>query len=105
MASAAAGLSLATDVADYLVRRGVPFRRAHEIVGAIVRQLVRERREFESLTLDEWQGYDARFGEDIVDAITPRASVERRETPQSTNPAAVTSQLTAVRAWLSRQPA
>ena len=105
MASAAAGLSLATDVADYLVRRGVPFRRAHEIVGAIVRQLVRERREFESLTLDEWQGYDARFGEDIADAITPRASVERRETPQSTNPTAVTSQLAGVRAWLSRQSA
>ena len=45
-ASAASGLLLATDVADYLVGRGVPFRRAHEIVGALVRRLVAEGRDF-----------------------------------------------------------
>ena len=45
-AAAASGLLLATDVADYLVGRGVPFRRAHEIVGALVRKLVAEGREF-----------------------------------------------------------
>ena len=54
-AAAASGLLLATDVADYLVGRGVPFRRAHEIVGALVRKLVAERREFEPLSLDEWR--------------------------------------------------
>ena len=46
---------LATDVADYLVGRGVPFRRAHEIVGALVRKLIAESREFESLSLADWQ--------------------------------------------------
>ena len=43
----ATGMLLATDVADYLVRRGLPFRRAHEVTGALVRKLVSERREFE----------------------------------------------------------
>src|SRR5213079_3168453 len=59
--SAASGLLLATDVADYLVGRGVPFRRAHEIVGGLVRRLVAERRDFSSLTLNEWRAASDRF--------------------------------------------
>src|SRR5205085_1500048 len=62
--SAASGLLLATDVADYLVGRGVPFRTAHEIVGALVRKLVAERRDFESLTLGEWRATSDRFDAD-----------------------------------------
>src|SRR5206468_6561655 len=54
-ASAASGLLLATDVADYLVARGVPFRRAHEIVGALVRRLVAEGRDFSSLSMGVWR--------------------------------------------------
>src|SRR5256714_490060 len=52
--AAATGMLLATDVADYLVRRGLPFRRAHEVTGALVRKLVAESREFDSLSLEEW---------------------------------------------------
>jgi argininosuccinate lyase len=100
---AAAGLALATDAADYLVRRGVPFRRAHEVVGAIVRFLLKEKRDFSSLSLAEWRSFDERFGEDISGAITPEASVARRETPQSTRPDAVRQALAAVRAWLAGQ--
>jgi argininosuccinate lyase len=48
---------LATDVADYLVGRGMPFRRAHEVVGAMVRHLLAEGRHFESLSLDEWRAF------------------------------------------------
>ena len=44
------GLLLATDVADYLVSRGMPFRRAHEVVGAMVRRLLAEGRDFSALT-------------------------------------------------------
>ena len=47
---AASGLLLATDVADYLVGRGVPFRDAHEIVGAMVRKLLAEKRDFDALS-------------------------------------------------------
>ena len=98
-AAAAGGMLLATDVADYLVDRGVPFRRAHEIVGGIVRDLLTQGREFESLAPEEWRGYDSRFSADTGDRVTSRASVGRRRTPQSTGPEAVERALAAVRAW------
>jgi len=100
--AAASGLLLATDVADYLVGRGLPFRRAHEIVGTLVRKLVTEGREFESLRLDEWRDASDLFGADIVDRVTPRVSVAAKRTPQSTAPSAVRDALTEVQAWLRR---
>jgi len=99
-ASAASGLLLATDVADYLVGRGVPFRRAHEIVGALVRKLVAEGRGFDSLSLDEWRAASERFDADVVTRVTPRVSVAAKRTPQSTAPAAVDARLSEVRHWL-----
>jgi len=99
--AAASGLLLATDVADYLVGRGVPFRRAHEIVGRLVRQLVAENREFGSLSLDEWRSASDLFDHDIVSRVTPRVSVGAKRTPQSTAPAAVEARLAEVRQWLS----
>ena len=48
---------LATDVADYLVARGLPFRQAHEVVAGMVRLLLERGRTFESLTLDEWREF------------------------------------------------
>jgi argininosuccinate lyase len=99
-ASAASGLLLATDVADYLVGRGVPFRRAHEIVGALVRQLIAERRDFESLSVAEWRTASEHFGPDVVARVTPAVSVEAKRTPQSTAPAAVDARLREVRQWL-----
>ena len=97
---AAGGMLLATDVADYLVDRGVPFRRAHEIVGGMVRDLLAQGRDFGSLTAEEWPGYDARFGADIAARVTSRASVDARRTPQSTSPDAVANALAVVRAWV-----
>ncbi len=98
---AAAGLLLATDVADYLVGRGVPFRDAHEIVGALVRRLVRERRSFEDLTDDEWRQHSPLFGPDVREAVTPAASVARKRTPQSTHPDSVAAALTEVQKWIA----
>ncbi len=100
--AAASGLLLATDVADYLVGRGVPFRSAHEIVGAIVRKLVAEEREFGALSLQEWRAASDRFGDDIVGRVTPRMSVGAKRTPQSTAPAAVEAQLAELEGWLER---
>ena len=99
---AASGLLLATDVADYLVGRGVPFRRAHEIVGALVRKLVAERREFGSLSLDEWRLASEHFDPDIVGRVTPRVSVASKRTPQSTEPAAVGARLADVQTLAER---
>src|SRR5262245_10892942 len=99
-AAAASGLLLATDVADYLVGRGVPFRRAHEIVGALVRKLVAEGRDFEQLSLDEWRAASDLFGPDVVSRVTPAVSVAAKRTPQSTAPGAVIAKLKEVRNWL-----
>ena len=99
---AASGLLLATDVADYLVDKGMPFRDAHETVGALVRRLVRERRSFASLSLDEWRQYSPLFEADIRSALSPAASVARKRTPQSTHPDAVAAALAELRGWLDR---
>jgi argininosuccinate lyase len=98
--AAASGLLLATDVADYLVGRGVSFRQAHEIVGGMVRQLLADGRDFDTLSLDEWRRFSAHFGDDVRQAITPEASVRARKTPQSTAPSAVHEALAQTRAWL-----
>jgi argininosuccinate lyase len=97
---AASGLLLATDVADYLVARGMPFRRAHEVVGAMVRRLIAEGRDFGSLTLAEWRDASEMFGEDAPRAATALASVQARRTPQSTNPEAVQAALGECRDWI-----
>jgi argininosuccinate lyase len=98
---AASGLLLATDVADYLAAKGVPFRDAHEIVGRMVRDLLNEGRTFESLTPADWNRFSSAFGDDIRDAIRPEMSVSVRRTPQSTAPAAVAAALAETRAWLA----
>jgi argininosuccinate lyase len=100
MRMAASGMLLATEVADFLVARGVPFRTAHEVTGRIVRDLVEAGAEFDSLSLDDWRRYDERFDEGVFDAITPDAAVRARRTPQSTNPAAVAAALEEVRTWI-----
>ena len=81
--TAASGLLLATDVADYLVARGVPFRQAHEIVGGMVRALLEQGRDFDALSLDEWRAFSSHFGDDVRQTVTPEASVRARKTPQS----------------------
>ena len=97
---AAGGLLLATDVADYLVAKGLPFRDAHEVVGALVRRLVQEGRTFLQLSLEEWREHSPLFDEDVRTAITPLASVEKKRTPQSTAPDAVAAALSGTREWL-----
>ncbi|PYR79794.1 MAG: argininosuccinate lyase [Acidobacteria bacterium] len=98
---AASGLLLATDVADYLAIRGMPFRQAHEIVGAMVRRLVAEGRDFSSLTLKEWKEASDFFGDDAPQAATPLESVHAKRTPQSTNPDAVHAALKELKDWLN----
>lgn len=99
---AASGLLLATDVADYLVSRGMPFRQSHEVVGAMVRKLLAEGRDFEALSLAEWKQSSDLFGDDVSACVTAAASVRARKTPQSTHPDAVAAALADLRSWLAR---
>jgi argininosuccinate lyase len=100
--AASSGLLLATDVADYLVEKGMPFREAHEVVGTLVRQLLAEQRSFEALTLEEWRTCSPLFDSDVRGAITAAASVSRKRTPQSTHPDAVARALAELRDWTAR---
>mgnify|MGYP001576762933 FL=1 len=73
------GLILATDVADYLVKKAVPFRTAHEIVGRIVRYCLDKGRPLNKLALSEWKGFSSKFDSDILKMITIEKVVEKRD--------------------------
>ena len=98
---AASGQLLATDVADYLVGKGMPFRRAHEVVGALVRKLVAEGREFGSLAIEDWRSASELFEPDVLNRVTPEASVRAKQTPQSTAPPAVYAAMADIDRWLA----
>ncbi|GAA0076823.1 argininosuccinate lyase [Clostridium sp. CTA-5] len=76
--SAALGFTNATDVADYLVKKGVAFRNAHEIVGEIVLECIKQNKMIEELTLDELKTFSPIFDEDIYKAIDLLTCVEER---------------------------
>ena len=76
---AALGFTNATDVADYLVKKGMAFRNAHEIVGEIVLECIKENKMIEELTLDELKGFSPIFEEDIYNAIDLLTCVEERK--------------------------
>jgi argininosuccinate lyase len=78
----------------------MPFRRAHEVVGAMVRRLLAEGRDFSTLTMNEWRQASDMFGDDAPKAATALASVQARRTPQSTNPDAVRAALADCRRWI-----
>ena len=92
-AAAAGGFSTATDVADYLVRKGVPFREAHEVTGRVVNYCEDKEKTLEDLIYAEWQGLDQRFGDDILDAVTVENSVAARGSFGGTAPQRVVEQL------------
>jgi len=70
--------SNATDVADYLVRKGMPFRSAHDLVGQIVRTCLGEGILLRDLPIERWQGFDPIFETDIFTAIDPQQVVAAR---------------------------
>lgn len=98
---AGGGFATATDVADYLVRRGIPFREAHEITGAAVRLCEDSKRELEDLTLPEWQALDARFDEGVLGAVSVEGSVAARQSFGGTAPERVREQLDSARKLIS----
>ncbi|KAA6185274.1 argininosuccinate lyase [Thiohalocapsa marina] len=88
-AAARQGFSTATDLADYLVRKGIPFRDAHEIVGKAVAFGVREQRDLAELSLDELRRFSPAIGPDVFDVLTLEGSVAARNHLGGTAPAQV----------------
>jgi argininosuccinate lyase len=77
---------LATDLAEYLAARGVPFREAHGAVARLMRSCAERGVSPLSLALPELRDSSPAFGEDVFAILTPRASVERRTSPGGTAP-------------------
>lgn len=73
------GFATATDLADYLVRKGMPFRNAHEVVGNAVRLGVDTKRDLAEMSLSELQGFSDLIGDDVFDYLTLEGSVAARD--------------------------
>ncbi len=101
--AAGENFSTATDLADYLVRKGLPFRQAHEIVGRIVRYAIDESKGLEDLTLAELRRFSSQIDGDVKDAITVEASLRARAVTGGTAPAAVRRALALARTLVARE--
>ena len=99
---ASMGFTAATDVADYLAKRGVPFRKAHEIVGELVLYCEKKHKGLEDLTLKEFRKASPYFSEDIVGELDPEAIARARTTYCGTGHDAVRVQLKEANTQLRR---
>lgn len=95
--AAAGGASWATDLAERLVARGVPFREAHEIVGDLVARLEQDEESFADLTPDQLNAYGTVFEAADLEVASPTRSLESRANPGGTAPARVTEQVASLR--------
>jgi argininosuccinate lyase len=87
------GEALATDAAEYLVERGVPFREAHEAVGAAAAFAAQAGRSLPELGAAEWRRFHPRFGRDVAKVFDPERSLARREIPGAPGPRQVARQI------------
>jgi argininosuccinate lyase len=83
-AAASESYSLATDVADYLVRQGLPFREAHGVVGQLVRYADEQGKGLSELTLEEYRRFSPLFDEGVL-KLDVRSAIEARDVPGGTS--------------------
>ena len=98
--AAGKGFINATDLADYLVGKGMPFRTAYNTVGKIVARCIDLGKTLEELSLEEYAAFSDKFGEDVYDAISLRACVSRRISEGGTGAASVEKQIRFVEGFL-----
>ena len=94
-------MALATDLADYLVHKGVPFREAHRIIGNLVRAALAEDRALTAFKLADLHAHSEDFGEDALVLLDARHSLELRNIEGGTGPQAVAEQLEKARGVLA----
>jgi len=95
--------SNATDLADYLVRKGMPFRQAHAVSGQAVHYCIEQHKWLEDLTMDEFKTLSPLFAEDIRDAIRPETCVKNRNSLGGTSYKQVARQLEAAAALMESE--
>ena len=101
LAAARSGFSTATDLADYLVRKGLPFRDAHEVVGRAVRHGVEQVRDLADMSLEELRGFSERIEEDVFAVLTLEGSVAARDHIGGTAPEQVRAAIARARQRLN----
>ena len=102
--AAGAFYSTATDLADYLVRKGLPFREAHEIVGRTVRHGIATGKELGELSLEELRSFSPLIDDDVNAALTVEASLRARAVTGGTAPEAVARELAQARKRVPKGP-
>lgn len=100
--SAMNGFTNATDAADYLVNKGVPFRDAHGIIGRLVLYCIEKDTSIDALSLEELQAISDKFGSDIYDAISLKTCVEKRLTVGAPGPRAMQEVINLHKAYLEQ---
>ncbi len=100
LSAAKKGFATATDLADYLVRKGMPFRDAHEVVGLAVRLGVESERDLSELSLPELQGFSEMITDDVFDILSLEGSVAARQHIGGTAPDTVRAAIQTARAAL-----
>ena len=103
MRAALASEMLATDLAEYLVRKGVPFRETHHVAGAAVALAERQGIELAALTVVDLQGLHPAFEQDVTQVWDFEQSVERRDAEGGTSRRAVLAQIAQLREWLAEK--
>ncbi|MDP2919095.1 MAG: argininosuccinate lyase [Dehalococcoidia bacterium] len=96
------GYILATDIADYLVKKGEPFRTAHENTANLVRYAIEKGKSFSELTLDEYRKFSSRFSKDVFD-ITVASSIAARDHTGGTAKNQVLKQITRAKIILTEE--
>jgi argininosuccinate lyase len=84
---------MATDLADYLVEKGLPFRETHALAGKAVRLAMDQGLGLEGLTLEQYQSLHPAFETDVYQALDPITSIKRRKATGGTAPASVKEQI------------
>lgn len=97
------GYSNATDLADYLARKGVPFREAHHVVGSMVNYCIKHGKRLDDLTMDEYKSFNDKIEEDIRHEIALETCVKARKSYGGTAPEAVSKQLEVARTVLDHE--
>ena len=98
---AGAGFSTATELADYLVRKGLPFRSAHEIVGRAVAFCEQNELLFTDLTMDQWQQFSDLFHEDLFKVLLPQDAVDSKDLYGGTALICVLEQIKLMRQYIA----
>jgi argininosuccinate lyase len=88
---------MATDLADYLVGKGVPFRKAHEITGKVVRAAGERQVSLAQMSLEEYQAISPAFDADVYQVFDPMKSIQKRNAIGGTSPQSVKNQLAGIR--------